>query len=356
MLRIEPDKASSVLHGNSLRNRRAAVLLAAALVCASPSPAHAHDPGLSALDVRVAPERIRVSLSLATSDARQPGVGAIEPFARDAVVVLLDGTPLAVRAAHTERSESGVAVTIEFDRATGSRLSIRSDVPRRLANGHRELLTVRAPDGSVVLERLLDAQSEDVAVDLAAMAARRQKAGEFFGLGLRHILGGYDHLLFLVALLLGVCRLRSVVTTVTAFTLAHSVTLSLAVLGFAAAPPAIVEPLIAASIVFVGIENLVRDPGASRWKLTFAFGLVHGFGFAGALRDLGIGADAAGVSVPLACFNVGVEAGQLAVVVALWPILRALNGRPAWRLRLAPATSLAITAAGGYWLVERAMR
>ena len=217
----------------------------------------------------------------------------------------------------TERSESGVAVTLEFDRATGSRLSIRSDVPKRLANGHRELLTVRAADGSVVLERLLDAQSGDVAVDLAAMAARRQAAGEFFGLGLRHILGGYDHLLFLVALLLGVCRLRSVVTTVTAFTLAHSVTLSLAVLGLVAAPPAIVEPLIAASIVFVGIENLVRDPGASRWKLTFAFGLVHGFGFAGALRDLGIGTDGAGVAVPLACFNAGVEAGQIAVVVAL---------------------------------------
>ena len=159
-----------------------------------------------------------------------------------------------------------------------------------------------------------------------------------------------------MALLLGVCRLRSVVTTVTAFTLAHSVTLSLAVLGFVAAPPAIVEPLIAASIVFVGIENLVRDPGASRWKLTFAFGLVHGFGFAGALRDLGIGTDGAGVAVPLACFNAGVEAGQIAVVAALWPIISALDGRPAWRLRFAPATSLAITVAGGYWLVERVMR
>ena len=296
-----------------------------------------------------------MSLSLAASDARQPAVGAIERFARDAIVVALDGIPLAVRAARTDRSESGVAVTLEFDRATASRVSIRSDVPRRLANGHRELLTVRAPDGGVALERLVDAQSGDIDVDLGAIAARRQPAGEFLELGLRHILGGYDHLLFLVALLLGVSRLRSVVTTVTAFTLAHSVTLSLAVLGFVAVPPGIVEPLIAASIVFVGIENLVRDPGASRWKLTFAFGLVHGFGFAGALRDFGIGSDAAGVALPLACFNVGVEAGQIAVVVALWPVLRALNGRPGWRLRFAPATSLAITVAGGYWLVERAM-
>ena len=330
--------------------------MAAALVCASPKTAHAHDPGLSTLDVGVSADRIRASLSLAASDARQPAVGAIEAFVRDAIVVAIDGVPLAVRAARTERSESGIAVTLEFDRPSGMRLSIRCDVPKRLASGHRELLTVRAPDGSVVLERLLDAQSGDVGVDLETIAARRQAAGEFLELGIRHILGGYDHLLFLVALLLGVCRLRSVVTTVTAFTLAHSVTLSLAVLGFVAAPPAVVEPLIAASIVFVGIENLVRDPGASRWKLTFAFGLVHGFGFAAALRDLGIGHDGGGIALPLACFNLGVEAGQIAVVVALWPILRALNGRPAWRLRFAQATSLAITVAGGYWLVERVMR
>ena len=229
------------------------------------------------------------------------------------------------------------------------------DVPKRLANGHRELLTVRAPDGRVVLERLLDAHSGDAAVDLKTVAARRQAAGEFLGLGLRHILGGYDHLLFLVALLLGVCRLRSVVTTVTAFTLAHSVTLSLAVLGFVAAPPALVEPLIAASIVFVGIENLVRDPGASRWKLTFAFGLVHGFGFAGALRDLGIGQGGGAIALPLACFNLGVEAGQIAVVAALWPIISALDSRPAWRLRFAQATSLAVAVAGVFWLVERTM-
>jgi hydrogenase/urease accessory protein HupE len=327
--------------------------VAAALFCACPGVVDAHDPGLSALDVRLARDRILVSLSLAASDAKLPAAAEIEIFARDAIVVALDGAPLAVRAARTDRSESGVAVTLEFDRATASRVSIRSDVPGRLANGHRELLTVHAPDGGVVLERLLDAQSGEVAVELATVAGRGRPAVELFDLGLRHILAGYDHLLFLVALLLGVSRLPSVITTVTAFTLAHSVTLSLAVLGFVAVPSAIVEPLIAASIVLVGIENLVRDPGASRWKLTFAFGLVHGFGFAGALRDLGIGADAAGVALPLACFNIGVEAGQIAVVVALWPVLRALNGRPGWRLRFAPATSLAITVAGGYWLIQR---
>jgi hypothetical protein len=341
---------------------------------------HAHDPGLSALDVRVAADRIRVSLSLAAGDAHQPAVGAIEPFARDAIVVTLDGVALAVRAADTVRSDSGIAVTLEFERGAGGRLSVRSDVPARLANGHRELLTVAGPDGRVVLERLLDARTSDVGIELETLTDRRAAAGDFFALGLRHILSGYDHLLFLAALLLGVRRLRSVVTTVTAFTVAHSVTLSLAVLGFVAAPAAIVEPLIAASIVFVGIENLVRgpgldaptpapgvaagrrdsacgrvqaDPGASRWKVTFAFGLVHGFGFAGALRDLGIGNGSGAVALPLGCFNLGVEAGQIAVVAALWPVISALDTRPGWRLRFARATSLAVAVAGLYWLAER---
>jgi len=345
-----------VPRGNSQRIRRAAVLVTAALLCAYQAALHAHDPGLSALDVRVARDRIRVSLSLAASDAQQPAVGAIDTFAREAIVVALDGVPLVARAADTAHSDSGVAVTLEFERASGARLTVRSDVPRLLAKGHRELLTVTGPDGRAVLERLLDAWTEDAGIELGTLADRRGTAADFFRLGLGHILGGYDHLLFLAALLIGVRRLRSVITTVTAFTVAHSVTLSLAVLGFVAAPAAIVEPLIAASIVFVGIENLVRDPGASRWKVTFAFGLVHGFGFAGALNDLGVGSDGAGVAVPLGFFNAGVEAGQMAVVAALWPILYALNSRPAWRLKLAPATSLAIILAGSYWLVERAMR
>jgi hypothetical protein len=341
----------------------------------------AHDPGLSALDVRIAPDQVRVSLSLAASDAKQPAVGLIETFARNAIVLAAGGEALVPRAARTAHSDTGVAVTLDFEPVTGTRLSIRSGVPRLLANGHRQLLTVTGPDGRVALERMLDARTSDVAIELGAAADRPGTAAQFVALGLHHILSGYDHLLFLIALLIGVRRLRSVVATVTAFTLAHSVTLSLAVLGVVAAPAAIVEPLIAASIVFVGIENLVRDsglpssrfalrraggvrdsglggvqedPGASRWKLTFVFGLVHGFGFAGALRDLGIGSDGGGVALPLGAFNLGVEAGQIAVVGVLWPVISALGSRPAWRFRFAQATSAAVAVAGVYWFIERA--
>jgi hypothetical protein len=144
-----------------------------------------------------------------------------------------------------------------------------------------------------------------------------------------------------------------VIKTVTSFTVAHSLTLALAVLGFVRLPAAIVEPLIATSIVVVGLENLLRNENNSRWKLTFAFGLVHGFGFAGALRELGIGAGGIGIALPLGAFNAGVEAGQIAVATAIWPLVARLGQAPLVRFHLARVCSLLVVAAGAYWLVAR---
>ena len=250
--------------------------------------------------------------------------------------------------------DTGTRVVLTFPHPAGTRMTIRSTVPSRLARGHRELLSVRGADGALVTERMLDAGESQVDVDVAAAAPASHVAGRFLALGVRHILGGYDHLLFLGALLLGVTRLSSVVRTVTAFTVAHSITLALAVLGLVRVPGAIVEPLIAASIVFVGVENLVRPPLGSRWKLTFAFGLIHGFGFAGALQDLGVGAGGA-VATPLASFNLGVEAGQIAVAMLLWPLICVLRAQAARRPRLAPVCSLLVVAAGTYWLLQRTL-
>ena len=176
-------------------------------------------------------------------------------------------------------------------------------------------------------------------------------AAQFGSLGVRHILGGYDHLLFVCALLLGVRRLSVAVRTITAFTVAHSITLALAAMGVANAPSSVIEPLIAASIVFVGLENLVRTDVGSRWPLTFAFGLVHGFGFASALQDIGIGSRAAEMLAPLAWFNLGVEAGQIVVAALLWPLARLLSAPTALRWRV--ACSVMIVAAGAYWVIER---
>ena len=230
-------------------------------------------------------------------------------------------------------------------------LTVRSSVPARLARGHRELLTVRGPDGALLAERMLD--DRDGTVNLTMAPRGSALASQFFALGLRHILAGYDHLAFLAAVLLGVRRLTSVVKTVTSFTVAHSLTLALAVLGFVRLPAAIVEPLIAASIVVVGLENLLRSENDSRWKLTFAFGLVHGFGFAGALQELGIGAGGIGIAVPLGAFNAGVEVGQIAVAAAIWPLVARLGQAPLARFHLARVCSLLVVTAGAYWLVAR---
>ena len=147
-------------------------------------------------------------------------------------------------------------------------------------------------------------------------------------LGVRHILTGYDHLLFLAGVLVVLRTWRDVIRTITAFTLAHSITLALATTGLVAAPGRVVEPLIAASIVVVGIENLIRSVQGSRWRMTFGFGLVHGLGFASALRDVGIGTTGGAIALPLAGFNLGVELGQIAVAAILVPLFWRLAAEP----------------------------
>ncbi len=175
----------------------------------------------------------------------------------------------------------------------------------------------------------------------------------FFVLGVEHILTGYDHLLFLLALLLPGGSIGRLAGIVTAFTAAHSITLALAALEVVTLPAAPVEAAIAASVVLAAISGLRAKPGAPgdhRALLTFAFGLVHGFGFAGILRSSGLPADA--VTLPLLAFNLGVEAGQLGVVLVALPIIHTLSRVPIGRSVIRGAGWL-IAAAGIFWLADR---
>ena len=178
--------------------------------------------------------------------------------------------------------------------------------------------------------------------------------GEWVGLGLTHIFGGVDHLAFLLALLLVGGSLRRVLLLVTSFTLAHSLTLGGTALGFIPLDEVRarwVEAAIAASIVWVALENLLLREHRHRALLTFLFGLVHGFGFASVLRAHGLGDSALRA---LFGFNLGVELGQAALVALLFPLVRLLGRRPLWHLRAVRFLSIGVLAAGGYWLVERA--
>jgi hydrogenase/urease accessory protein HupE len=173
-------------------------------------------------------------------------------------------------------------------------------------------------------------------------------------LGIEHIWTGYDHVLFLLALLIVTQRIASAVTIITCFTLAHSITLAVATLDLVQMPGRLVEPLIALSIVYVGVENLIRGTHPKgRWLLTFGFGLVHGFGFATVLRELGVGASSGGIWMPLLSFNLGVEIGQLAIACVVLPLLWRFHAKPVFIKRWIPALSLLVTCAGIYWLLER---
>jgi len=181
---------------------------------------------------------------------------------------------------------------------------------------------------------------------------------DYFRLGVEHILGGIDHLLFVLALLLIVGSTRRLIATITAFTIAHSVTLAAATLGWVHVPQQPVEAVIALSILFVAGEILHGRQGhpgiTSRWPwvVAFAFGLLHGFGFAGALTEVGLPQK----EIPLALlmFNVGVEAGQIVFIVAVLALLSAFRrvvAAPAsWAM---PAAAYGIGGISSFWLIER---
>jgi len=179
----------------------------------------------------------------------------------------------------------------------------------------------------------------------------------FLQLGIAHIWTGYDHLLFLFGLLV-VCRtFRSIVIIISCFTLAHSVTLALATWNIVQLPSRLVEPMIAASILFVGVENLVRRGAEPRGRgaLTFVFGLAHGFGFANVLRDLGVGSNGHSIAMPLFSFNLGVEIGQVTIAAIVLPVVWRLRRNPAFVRRGVPILSGFVAAAGLYWLLERTL-
>jgi hypothetical protein len=216
-------------------------------------------------------------------------------------------------------------------------------------------LVVRGPDGSETLEWLQGPEaSQPRAIAHAAPASTWSTLVTGIGLGFTHIVPhGLDHMLFVLGLFLLAARLRPVLIQISLFTLAHSITLGLAMYGLVSLPARVVEPLIALSIVYVALENL-RTTALTRGRLAlvFAFGLLHGMGFAGALASLGL--QTSSFLTTLVAFNVGVEAGQLAVIAVAAAVVAALRLQgPAYRRLVVVPVSVAIGVAGALWIVER---
>lgn len=230
---------------------------------------------------------------------------------------------------------------------------------------HRGLLNL--VEGGASRSHVLGARGAHAVVGAAGGALGQLVA--YVHEGIWHIWLGFDHILFLVSLLLPAVLVRrdrtwqptpsfrvsfvEVAKVVTAFTAAHSITLTIAALGVVALPSRWVESAIALSVVLAALNNVAPVVRSGRWIAAFAFGLLHGFGFAGALQDLGLPTD--GLALSLAGFNVGVEIGQLAIVAAFLPVAYVLRGTRAYRRVVLAGGSIAIAAVAAVWLAERAL-
>ncbi|HEY0462759.1 MAG TPA: HupE/UreJ family protein, partial [Polyangiaceae bacterium] len=292
-----------------------------------------------------------------------PGLrAAFERCARGYFAIRSGAQPLAVRSLSLQLSvEDDLEMRLVYARPSRSPLRFEALGLRGLGERAGVVLTVTGqrtflgqkllrPDDTT-LELPITEEAEALGTPLLPTF------GRFLRLGVEHILTGADHLLFLLGLLVVCRRWRTAASLVSCFTVAHSLTLALSALDLITLPARVVEPLIAASIVLVGLENLLlgQEPEGrwpSRWLLTFGFGLLHGLGFAGALRASGLGSRGTSLGSQLLSFNLGVELGQIAVACLLLALLWQTRKVKALA-RLPQLVSIAITLLGLLWLAQR---
>jgi hypothetical protein len=347
--------------------------------------AGAHVADTSLLRVRVLPDKLQLEANvdlftlnriikldtdadgLVTRGELLQAAPKLEAFFREKLLLKLGGGAPSLGRAAAPEWQSPKDTAAEGDlQSVHVNLAFERDLPQsargfRLENavfdsfGPTHNVIFAVVEGDSTQQAVLTLETPGLDYDFAspsAAGAPGEAVGttSLFRLGVSHILEGYDHLLFLLTLLVVASGWRQMVGIVTAFTAAHSVTIGLAVFGVARLPEKLVECTIAASIAWVAAENLFQGGGRNRWRQTFAFGLVHGFGFAGALQALQLPRE--GMAWSLLLFNTGVEVGQLLVVAPLFPLLLLLRRTP-WSGLVQKALSGAALAMALVWLSQR---
>ncbi len=293
----------------------------------------AHEPGLSY--ARIDGEQLVETFAAAEVASGDPPMGQVSA----------GGQPCALGRPELRAVEGdGVQVAASLDCPAGGDWRYEATFLGAMRPGHRHFVEAFGQPVAVL-------SAARPAVDFDGERSAASVAKSFVLLGIEHIWTGYDHLAFLLALLLVARSMREMLGIVTGFTLAHSLTLSLAALGLITPSAAVVEPAIALSIAYAGLENLWKPSARRRFVVTATLGLIHGFGFAGLLAELGLPED--NLLTALIAFNGGVELGQAAVVALTLPALLWLSRRPRWSTRAVPALSIAVAAAGLFWFVER---
>ncbi len=328
-----------------------------------PATALAHQPSVSYSELAAHGTGIEGTLRFSLADLRgqmllddprAPPLPALTRLVVEPFVIRASGEPCVLQPGVTAGpdGDDGLALHARWTCPREvSQLAVRVGFLETFPGGHTHLSRIDFGHGELS-QRV--AQRDEASFEARRTGSPRGAFGRFLLLGVEHIFTGYDHLAFLIGLLLLGGSAWELVKIVTAFTAAHSLTLALAALGLVTPPARAIEPLIAASIVYVGTENLWALRRGSpertlrhRWVLTFAFGLVHGFGFAAVLRELQL--PRAALASALVSFNIGVECGQVCIVLLAFPLLRRLRRTPAF----APAASACILVLGGFWLVSR---
>ncbi len=306
----------------------------------------AHDPRYSSVILRLEATTLRISLVAPVGKDK----GLLQRLALEA-----EGRPVATEGESRIQDASNRTVLLDTHAAVLAPKQLTLTQRLFPEDPQSRTIVLLYSGDKLVQESVLDASqprfvwSAQQVPESSLSVARR-----FVQEGIAHIFAGQDHILFVIALLLLGGSLRQLAKIITAFTLAHTVTLCLAATKTLTLSPAIVEPLIALSIVAVGVDNLLAKPGERDFRALMAlgFGLIHGFGFAGALTEIGLPKEALGLS--LGAFNIGVELGQLTIVLAVAPALALLTKRaPRAGRRAMLAGTVTVILLGALWFLQR---
>lgn len=343
---------------------------------------YAHPPGLSSVDVALKAESVDVKVTFALQDIeafapmdsdldaevsdaeRDAAKPSIAKLLAEQLRVEIDGRDYVPEnpGQVSFDEQNNAHVLFHYPAAPKQQVVLQSRFLALLPEGHQQYIVVKDAGGKTLNEKMLGKNADKIVISLGAGQDGQTKTEhsaftafiDFLKLGIEHIVTGYDHLLFLFALLAVTHSFWPAIKIITFFTVAHSITLACAGLNIVELPSSFVEPFIAATIIYVGVENIIRgDHPKGRHWLTFGFGLIHGFGFASVLREMEISSGDTGILLPLLSFNLGIETGQIAVAAVVLPCIWWLNNKPAIAEKFLKICSLLVSLMGTYWLLER---
>ncbi len=300
-------------------------------------------------ELNITPEQ---ALAAGVADSRRADITA---WLRKSLQINADGKPLDIGLSQIELLPLQQAIALHLElRGASAPGSLRFQCALFPYDPQHQTFLNLYEAGSLAQQEIFDQNRTTFEYFRGGRQGALAVVKRFVVSGVEHIFGGPDHILFLIGLLLLGGSIKRLLGIVTAFTLAHSITLSLAALDLANPPSQWIEPAIALSIVYVGIDNLMTDKAARDMRawIAFFFGLVHGFGFASVLKEFGLPRQALGWS--LFSFNLGVEIGQACIVIVAAMVLAAIRKRnEALGRQIAKWGSIAVIAAGGFWFVQR---